>query len=392
MNHFTPERVAIVGAGIGGLTTAIALRSIGMHVDVYEQSPQLGEVGAGITVTPNADAVLRHLGLRDAISEGACVPARQLTQAVDTGNVILEKELKEFSGGGDGTDYYHVHRADLHTALADAFTDLAPDGLHLGYALTHCTADGTAHFENGEQITADLLIGCDGVKSVVRDSVFQTGAPRFTGQVAWRGLVPTSRLPEGARVREPGIHIGPDLMLARYPVRSGTLMNFVAFVALDDWTIESWSTRSSAAELAQHFSPCEPELLALIESAAEDQVYKWALHVREPLEHWSHRRVTLLGDAAHAMLPFLGQGAAMAMEDAIVLQRCLANFDLETALKVYGAMRQPRAALVQHQSRLRGEAFQGSNPEDFADNPIKSAEEMGLYAYDAAAVPLAMPA
>lgn len=380
--------VAIIGAGLGGLTAAVALARAGVPVTVYEQAPVLGEVGAGITLGPNASRIVEHLGLGADLKRLGVVPGRQWTQHWQTGDVLLEFERGAELMARYGAGYYHVHRHDLHALLVAALADAAPDALRLDHRLIGIDRDGTMRFADGTTATAEVVVGADGVRSAVRDALFETGPPHFTGQVAWRGIVPAAELPDDVRTLPPGIHIGPSRLFMRYPVRGGTLLNYAAFVELRGWEEESWSIRSTVAELLAHFDGWDPVVRSIIVATPPDQLFKWALHARRPLDSWIAGHVTLLGDAAHAMLPFMGQGAATAMEDGLVLARCLAAHPPYAALRRYETARRDRTTMVQTQSRLLGLRFQGKDPESLGQGPIRNEETLGLFEYDAATVAL----
>jgi len=375
--------VLIVGAGIGGLTCALALRQRGHAVTVLEQAPTLGEIGAGITITPNADRVFADLGLSDTLIEQSVIPERQWTQHWQSGEIIRDVERGAKTAQTYGAGYYHIHRADLHAVLVSAFQSLSPDGLKLSMPVMGVDETGQVKTAGGETFTADVVIGADGVKSQVRSSLFATEAPRFTGQVAWRGLVPADDVPEDMRFECPGIHIGPKKLFMRYPVRSETLMNYAAFVELYGWQEESWTIPSSRAELLEHFGDWAPQVVAVIEATPDHELFKWALFVRAPLKTWVAGNVTLLGDAAHAMLPFMGQGAASAIEDAMILARALTDYPRDEALKRYDDARRPRTSAIQENARLLGLQFQGQDPKAFNSGGIKNEEQLGLFDYDA---------
>lgn len=380
--------VGVIGAGIGGLVLGLAAARAGMSVNMYERVSELGEVGAGITISPNADRVLQHIGLGPEISRLAYVPQRQWTQNWSTGEILIDKERGPDVVRKYGAGYYHLHRADLHTMLVDAFLAEKNTELLLEHELVDCDQDGTCTFANGKTVSADVIVGADGVKSSVRDCLFASSPAKFSGQVAWRGVVPVGRLNDDSKLRHPGIHIGPQRLVARYPVRDGQLINYAAFVELNGWEEESWSIRSTIAELASHFEGCDPELMAMIRATPEDQIFKWALHVREPLDTWVAGRVTLLGDAAHPMLPFMGQGAGTAIEDAMILSRTLAAYPVPDALRAYAAARLDRTSMVQLNSRLMGLVLQGENPEDYGKGPVRNEEILGLFDYDAVNEPV----
>ena len=384
--NMSKDRVAIIGAGLGGLTCALALARAGVAVDVFEQAPQLGEVGAGITLSPNASRVMIHLGLGEGMRRLGVVPPRQITQNLSTGEVLIERERGEAVEAQYGAPYIHLHRADLHSLLAETLESLQPGAIRVGHKLAGITSDdagASLSFEHGAPIEAGVAIGADGVKSVTRDALFRTDPPRFTGQVAWRGVVATDSVEAEARALPPGIWIGERRLFMRYPMRGWSLLNYVAFVEMEGWEEEGWAIPSSNEELLGHYAHAEPHLRAVIAATPPGQLFKWALHAREPLDSWIAGSVTLLGDAAHGMLPFMGQGAGTAIEDGMVLARCLTQFPKGEALRRYEAARKDRTTMVQTQSRLLGLRFQGKDPESFGKGPILNEDSLGLFAYDA---------
>jgi salicylate hydroxylase len=385
------EDVAIIGAGLGGLTCALALARAGRRVVVYEQAPQLGEVGAGITLSPNASRIMIALGLEEGMQRLGVVPSRQLTQNLQTGNVLIERERGDGVEAQYGAPYIHLHRADLHGLLADGLEAAQPGAIRLDHQLAKIESDAggaVLHFANGAEASVPLAIGADGVKSIVRDQLFATQPPLFTGQVAWRGVLPRAALPQDVQALLPGIWIGEKRLFMRYPIRDGELVNYVAFVNLEGWEEEGWAIPSTIAELLGHYGDAEPHLKAMIEATPPELLFKWALHAREPLGTWIAGSVTLLGDAAHGMLPFMGQGAATAMEDGMVLARCLMDFPKAEALQRYETARLERTTMVQTQSRLLGLQFQGKDPESFGKGPILNEDTLGLFAYDAVNCPI----
>lgn len=372
---------AIIGAGIGGLVAAAALARAGRAVTVYEQAPRLGELGAGITLSPNAVRVIDWLGLGEQLRALSFMPDRQWTQHWQTGEVLRESfRGADFAARHGGAGYYHIHRADLHAMLVGA---LPPGVLHLNKGLVDVTPGGAMHFADGSSATADVVVGADGLKSAVRAALFGADRPLFTGQVAWRGIVPLEALPADVQALPPGIHVGPKRLFMRYPVRGGALINYAAFVELNDWQDEGWTIPSTIAELLGHFEGWDVAVRAIIEATPEGSLFKWALHAREPLDGWIKGRVTLLGDAAHAMLPFMGQGAGTAIEDAAVLARCLVAFPADEALARYETVRRERTTMVQTQSRLLGLQLQGKDPASLGRGELKNEETLGLFDYDA---------
>jgi salicylate hydroxylase len=383
------QSVAIIGAGLGGLTCALALLRAGVPVRIYEQAPALGEVGAGITLSPNASRVFDHLGLGAEMRRLGVVPPRQVTQNLHDGAVLVERTRGDTVEAQYGAPYIHLHRADLHAMLSDAVRSIDPAAIRLDHRLTTIASDAdqaVMAFANDRTETAAVAVGADGVKSVTRDALFATQPPIFTGQVAWRGIVPMAALPEATRALPPGIWIGEKRLFMRYPVRDWTLLNYAAFVNLDGWESEGWAIPSTIAELTGHYADADPHLRAMIDATPPDQLFKWALHAREPLDSWIAGSVTLLGDAAHGMLPFMGQGAATAIEDGMVLARCLVQCPKAEALARYEAARRDRTTMVQTQSRLLGLQFQGKDPASFGKGPILNEDTLGLFSYDAVSV------
>lgn len=385
------QDVAIIGAGLGGLTCALALASMGRNVQVFESARELAEVGAGITLGPNASRVLIRLGLEKPLRQLGVVPSRQLTQDLATGKILVERERGTSTEARYGAPYLHLHRADLHGLISKALLERQPDAIRLGHRLTAITSDDRGaelHFADRESVTTSIAIGADGVKSVARDALFASRPPQFTGQVAWRGVVPNESLDPELRDLPPGIWIGERRIFMRYPMRGASLLNYAAFVNLEGWEEEGWMIPSSREELAGHFADADPHLLAMIAATPANQIFKWALHARDPLDNWVAGSTTLLGDAAHAMLPFMGQGASTAIEDAMVLARCLVQYDRHEALQRYEAARRERTTMVQTQSRLLGLQFQGKNPESFGKGPILNEDTLDLFAYDAVNCPI----
>ena len=376
--------IAIVGAGIGGLVLGLGLQRAGRRITIHEQAARLGELGAGITLSPNAVRVINWLGLDEQLRAIGFTPDRQWTQHWQTGDVLREAlRGADFAARHGGAGYCHVHRADLHALLLGA---LPAETVQLGKALAAVDANGRMQFADGSTATADVVVGADGVKSAVRAACFDTAAPQFTGQVAWRGIVPLSALQPAVQALPPGIHVGPQRLFMRCPVRGGTLINYAAFVELGGWQDEGWTIPSTIPELLGHFDGWDPSVRAIIAATPPGSLFKWALHTREPLPSWISGRVTLLGDAAHAMLPFMGQGAGTAIEDAAVLARCLVAFPGAEALLRYEAVRRERTEMVQTQSRLLGLTFQGKDPASLGRGPLLNEEALGLFDYDAVTV------
>ncbi|MGD9598743.1 MAG: FAD-dependent oxidoreductase [Steroidobacteraceae bacterium] len=382
--------IAIVGAGIGGLTAALALQRAGFRPTVYEQAPQLGEVGAGLSLSPSAAHALRYLGLGARLDAIAYLPEDQAVRHYQDGRALQWTNRGQTLLEKYGERYYLVHRADLHGAIADAVRANDPDAIRLGRHLASLSQDSEGvrlSFEDGSVAAAGLLIGADGSRSQVRHELFGDSGPKYTGYIAWRGLVPMDRVPPGVLDPPSGIYVGPGHLVNRYPVRGGALLNFVAFAERSAWTEEGWSIRSTVEELLADFGDWHPDVRAFLAAVPPDLLFKWGLFDREPLARWSRGRVTLLGDAAHPVLPFLGHGAVLAIEDAVLLARAIAaSDDLAQAIARYEAARIPRASFVVRESRKAVKVFHSHEPEKYAlKTGGKAADErLGLFDYNPA--------
>jgi salicylate hydroxylase len=339
--------VLIAGAGIGGLTAALSLLRAGCDVDVYEQAPVLREVGAGFQMSPNGTHVLHALGLGDAIRTIAWEPQGKEIRLWNTGETWPLFDLATVSVERYGFPYYMFHRADLHDLLAAAVRDLKPDAIHLGAAAAGLDQDDggvTLELATGGAVRGDVLVGADGVHSVIRASLFGPDRPEFAGCMVWRGVIPIERLPAGL-LRPMGANwVGPGGHVVHYFLRRGELVNFVGARERDDWQVESWSAAGTIEECLADFAGWHETIQTLIRNI--ETPFKWALMGREPMERWSVGRATLLGDACHPMLPFMAQGAVMAIEDGFILARCLGDFgdDVPAALRRYEAARLERTA------------------------------------------------
>lgn len=353
------RRVAIVGGGLGGLACAIALRQAGVHADVYEQASALREVGAGIVVPPNMVKALARIGLADRLPE-FCVELQAAWEfrRWQDGQILFSQPMGEQCVQLYGAPCYVAHRADLMRLLESA---LSPGQLHLdqrcvGIDQTESAVHLTLVTNGGvqSQVSVDALVGADGIHSVVREAVSPPAKARFSGLSAFRCLVPADRAPAMALRPVQSLWLGPGRHFVHYPISDSHLINIVAIVPAGDWRTESWIADGSVADLRSEFDGWDGQVLDMIESATETK--RWALYDRTPLERWTDQRVSLLGDAAHAMLPFFAQGAAQAIEDALVLAACLRESEAQTvpeSLQRYEAIRRPRATEVQQMSRGR---------------------------------------
>jgi salicylate hydroxylase len=334
-------RIAIIGGGIGGLAAALAMHRRGLEVTVHEQSPKLSEVGAGVGLGPNAVKACRVLGVDDQVVAVGCRSEWQISRSWRSGRVIARSPLRE-TASRFGAPHVTVHRADLLDVLSRSLPEKYIRTSARCVAVTPGPEIAVARFADGTEIEADIIVGADGIHSAVRGSLFGAEAPRFTGCVCYRGLVPMADVPQSINKENNLLWMGPHGHIVHYPVRGGELLNIVAHFDSEDWTEESWTRRCDQAEVMATYRHWNESVLQLIQSNA--QWYKWALYDREPLQRWSVGRATLLGDSAHAMLPYLGQGAAMAMEDGCVLAACVSAMpdDLGAALRHYEQSRKER--------------------------------------------------
>jgi len=348
----TPQ-IGIIGGGIGGLAAARALLLRGIEATVYEQASRISEFGAGVVMTPNAMKALRSLEVEEAVRAVAFTPRSHVARSWRSGRVIDRAPLDAYRTHF-GAELCTVHRGDLQEILRQAIGD---ERIRLSARCVEVSSEATrarARFEDDREIDADVLVGADGIHSVVRSCVFGPESPRFTGNVCWRGLVEARRLPAELAAPEFTLWWGPNGHVVHYYVRRGDLLNWVAITEADAWTEESWSREGDMAEVIRTYARWSQRLLQLFD--ASERCYKWALYDREPLPQWGKDRVTLLGDAAHAMLPYLAQGAAQALEDGCALAAHIARTpeDLTGALRRYEEQRIARTRRIQLGARARG--------------------------------------
>ncbi len=394
-----PLTVTIIGGGIGGLTTALALLKRGIDVEVYEQSTVLKEVGAGVQLGSNGTRVLYALGLKEALTRVQAIPSAREIRHWQTGETWNWFELGDVSVKRYGTPHIMLHRGDLLSLLADAVQQLKPNAVFLGkkcMAVSQTEDHAEAKFADGHTVRSAFVIGADGIHSQVRACLFGAGAAQFTGCVAWRGLVRMDQLPPHLARMVGTNWLGPHGHVLHYPVRRGELMNFISIVERDDWQIESWTVEGTKGELANDFRGWHQDVYILIDGLGTP--YKWALMVRGPMKRWTQGRITLLGDACHPTLPFLGQGAVMAIEDAYVVAACLSKYAKEpvAALERYQDVRRDRtAAVVRKAHENRRSAFSPAlaNEDAVAVSVAREWQQERLrermdwlYAYDATAV------
>jgi salicylate hydroxylase len=355
--------VIIAGAGIAGLTVSLALAEKGWRVSLVERTEQLSEVGAGLQLGANAVRILSELGLAEPLMAAGFAPQAAEVRVAATGKLLLRNPLGAEAQARWGAPYLQISRTDLQFILLNAAKDHPQINLRLGAEVVSVEPDGstaTAILADGERIEGDLVIGADGVRSRLRNALFGSQPLQFTGQVAWRGLVPAERFSPGLIPPVAAVWTAPAKHFVHYYVCGGRMVNFVGVVERD-WREESWTEPGDPAELQADFAGWPEPVRAIC--AAVEQPFRWALYGRPPMPRWSRGRATLMGDACHPMLPFLAQGAAMAIEDAAVLALELEqNTDVPGALQAYEQTRLPRATKVQSWSRRNARLFHLPQP------------------------------
>lgn len=364
------KEIAIIGAGIAGLSTALALLKQGFSVTVYEQSHRIAEIGAGIQLSANATYVLQQWGLLERALEVGFLPQGIRLHHWKTGNTIARFPLNESVEQG-ATPYIHIHRADIHELLAFAVSDIDPTCIKVAHKVEQIEQDGHNHhvkFTNGSTIKADWVIGADGIHSVIRSSLGDSKTKangeqaRFTGNVAWRGLIPTDKLTSDPPGPFAHLTMGPEAHLVFYYVKNGRYLNYVAVTERDDWQEESWTSQGELYELLQDFNGWHESFIKILSQTDPASCFRWALHDRDPLAVWSQGQSLILGDAAHPMLPFLAQGAAMAIEDAFYLGECFKNYEGEAISQAFFQHRHPRTSRVQLEARKNMKIYHEANP------------------------------
>jgi 2-polyprenyl-6-methoxyphenol hydroxylase-like FAD-dependent oxidoreductase len=359
--------VVIVGGGIGGLFAANALIAQGLRVSVYEQAPALGEIGAGVFLTPNSVRHLQRIGLEPAVSKWGALVGRDSHYFRHDGAPIAPVQVTD-SSGWNAT--FGMHRADLVALLAEA---LPAGTVHTGHRCSGFEQDdrvAVVSFANGVSIDADIVIAADGIHSELRPYVYPASQPVFSGSVAYRGLVPHELVPHWPTDRWQ-MWLGKGRHFLAFPVRAGKLINYVGFMPTDEEMKESWSAPGDPHILREAFAGWDPRITELLQQV--QLTFRWALYDREPLPLWTRQRLSLLGDAAHPMLPHLGQGANQSIEDGIALAILLGRADRETAplaLHAYERLRRERVAEVQRGARANGLRYDSA----YSDLGVRDAE------------------
>jgi salicylate hydroxylase len=351
--------VAVCGAGIGGVAASLALRQRGADVTIYERSPRLEEVGAGLQIGPNGMAVLDALGLGPDIRTVGTRP--EAIELVDhrRGARLMHVPLGDAAERRWGAPYLHLHRADLLGALVNA-AKKAGVQFEMNAAASH-RAGRSVHLKDGRTVTPDIIVGADGVRSTLRQQMWDGQPVRFTGQVAWRALVPADRLEGWTLPPRTLLTLGPGKHVVLYRLRQGALINVVAVEEREDWTEEDWSLPGDPGVLRSRFTGWNPTVERVL--GAVEETYQWGLFEHPVLPHLTEDNLALLGDAAHPMLPFLAQGAVMALEDGWVLAEALADASsIEGGLSTFNARRHPRATRVQREASGQARLYHASGP------------------------------
>ena len=382
-------KILIVGAGIGGLVSALCLNKKGYEVEIYEQSEVLSELGAGVQLSPNATRVLDYLELTDDLKPHVFEPRSFQFLNYKTEKIISKRDLGSKIQDDFGFPNFDVHRADLQKVLLNKVEEKGIKIYSNMKVIDVGNEENKAYIKiNEEKIKADIVIGADGIHSVVREKLFEKKESSFTGNVAWRMLIPVDLLPRDLILPDTTVWLGPKKHFVSYHVSGGKNLNCVCLVEQEGWKNESWSERGNIEDLREVYNGWNQTIETLLKIANPNTLYRWALHDRPPMKQWSKGRIILLGDAAHPMLPFLAQGAAMAIEDGAVLADCISSYeDNEKSLKYFEQIRKPRTSFVQLAARRNAKILHLSGLAAFFRNII-----MGyagnkifnkLYSYDA---------
>jgi salicylate hydroxylase len=392
------NKVLIAGGGIGGITALLALRQRGIAAELFEQASAFGQAGAGLQVSGNATRILRTLGLGSALARVAYYPQGRDYRAWDNGDRLYYTPLGERAEAHFGAPYYTAHRADLLDVLLGG---LEAGSFRLGSRIERFDQDDdgvTITLADGSTATGDILIGADGIHSTVRGQMFGAELPRYTGNVAWRGLVPAERVAHLDVARVAGVWMGPNRSIVQYYIAAGKTFNWIGISRSEAPARESWLAEGRIEDALSEYAGWHDTIRAII--AATPRVLRQALYDREPLPDWRIGRVVLLGDAAHPMMPFYAQGAAQSIEDGYVLAGCLAANPDEpvAALERYVKLRQPRTAWMQGLARREEQSYQTSDASEIAARNARMRanripetatfppEQVRLYGYDADAV------
>lgn len=377
---------------MAGLALGLSLQKAGISFGLYEQAPELSEVGAGIMMTPNASRALMSLGAFENVDARAQRPGATHYRDYKTGEIISTLSYDEAFTSKYNGPYLTLHRADLQLALRDTLLERSAAALHLDHQIVDVEERGNkvaAIFANGAVVEGDILVAADGVHSVIRNKILGNLTPHFRSNVAYRGMIPIDRLGPEWRTTDTSTTVGPGQHLVEYTVKKGAFLNYVAIAERKDWTEEGWSVRATPDDVRESFKGWNRRLMEMIDATPEGGLFKWGLFDRDPIMQWVKNRVVLIGDAAHPTTPFMAQGAAMSFEDAVVLGRSLEQGNTpEEALAIYERARKDRGAFVVVRSRYFGELYHAQASGDEINAERKKANDV-LYPYDAGTVALA---
>jgi salicylate hydroxylase len=392
----TKHKIVITGAGIGGLTAGASLLQAGHDVTIFEQAAELSEIGAGLQLSANATHVLHHLGLRTALAEVGVRPGAYVFRLHDSGEEIHRFALSDEHEKLHGAPYYQVHRADVHTLLAAKVRDLKRDAIRLNcrvIGFEESSGDVKLGLADGGTVQGDLLIGADGLKSVICQQLNGNISATYTGDAAWRITVPIEHLPQNFMEQVMMVWMGPGRHVVAYYLRGGALLNFVGLVETDEVSEESWTAKFPWERFKADFVGWHADVQTIIDAADREGCYRWSLHYRPTIRNWTTTRAALLGDAVHPTLPYLAQGACMAIEDGAVLTRALDQAgSLADALQLYQRNRVDRTVRIVNQSTANRTLFHLRTVDEirasFANRDEGADRNAWLYSYNPLTVKL----
>jgi salicylate hydroxylase len=386
----TKHKIIIAGAGIGGLTAGASLLQAEHDVTIFEQAAELSEIGAGLQLSANATHVLHHLGLGTALAEVGVRPGAYVFRLHDSGEEIHRFALSDEHEKLHGAPYYQVHRADVHTLLAAKVRELKRDAIRLNCRVIGFEESGDGielRLADGTAVQGDLLIGADGLKSVICQQLNGNIPATYTGDAAWRITVPIEHLPQNFMEQVMMVWMGPGRHVVAYYLRGGALLNFVGLVETDEVSEESWTAKFPWERFKADFAGWHGDVQTIIDAADREGCYRWSLHYRPTIRNWTTPRAALLGDAVHPTLPYLAQGACMAIEDGAVLTRALDQAgSIVDALQLYQRNRVDRTVRIVDQSTANRTLFHLRTVDEirasFANRDEGADRNAWLYSYN----------